>query len=82
MYLDEGLDSPPSSWCVICRDRLIQVLLAKEEQLYLVDYTDAHEQVRAGTALGWSVWGKWAWGWGEVAGVGSVVIVSSRFSLL
>ncbi|XP_072019724.1 vacuolar protein sorting-associated protein 16 homolog [Amphiura filiformis] len=40
-----GLDSPPSSWCVICRDRLIQVLLAKEEQLYLVDYSDAHEQL-------------------------------------
>ncbi|XP_022100529.1 vacuolar protein sorting-associated protein 16 homolog [Acanthaster planci] len=39
-----GLDCPPSSWGIICRDRHTQILLAKEKQLFLVDYTDAHEQ--------------------------------------
>ncbi|XP_033625342.1 vacuolar protein sorting-associated protein 16 homolog [Asterias rubens] len=40
-----GLDCPPSSWSIICRDRHTQILLAKERQLFLLDYTDVHEQM-------------------------------------
>ena len=41
-----GMDSAPTCWCIINRDRQSRALLAKDADLYLLDHGGQYQQQR------------------------------------